>query len=443
MRAFAIGSSVVVKIISDKSGSILVEAPGSGINTTYTLSPGLTNILISGYDVRAYRNGIENKGVKLTSSVEVAIFVFEGPEWSTNDVVTLIPVRSDATNFVVQSYTPYYPSTRNPGRSHFIIVATENTTSVDITLKTTGNLTYNQTQFASGETIVVILDDLQTFYLYHEHDLSGSIIESNKPVAVFAGACPIMIPPDVRWGDRIATQMVQVEHWETSFIVPPNYHAPSYLIRVFAFYNDSAVFVRDSNTVTINGTLNRGEFMDVYLNSVPAVVSSDTKISVVLYGLAENSSKSHKMNPYMTVLPGVRQYVTTSHIFPTLLYGYKDRDFENYVSVILAKQFKTSLVYNGEAMDVLREDTVPRPFDDYVVVVAKLQNETTHNITTTIASVPSVAFVCGLAEGITYGFMTGLNFESQGEFYNCLCSLSLHSDVSYIIYYINYLRIDS
>ena len=330
---------VQLKIASNEPGTVRVIMPALEINITYLLTPKVTNISITGSEIIADAIGIDNKGIQILSTVEVAIYVFGGyTKAGSGKVMAISPVINSAKVFVVQSYKTYY----EVRKSHFIIIATEDLTDVNIKLKTasSGTVEYNNVIFKDGDIISFTLNHLQTFYAYiFANDLSGSLIESNKPIAVFSGTDCVDIPRRVGGCNIIESQMIPVSQWGNVYIVPTIYPGRCH-VRVFAFHNATRISVRSKFDLGSNITLNQGEFWETTLygsQAQPLHISSDTTINIVLYGASIGSSDEHKSNPFMLVVPDIHQYSTLATTFPTLLYGdsvTNEGPFENYAAIV-------------------------------------------------------------------------------------------------------------
>ena len=411
---------VQLKIVSNKAGNVRVIMPALEINATYLVSPKVTDISINGSGMKIDAIGIDNRGIQIISTVEVAIYVNRGDTFvGYGKVMSVIPVINSAKVFVVQSYGVDWGTLK----SHFVIIATEESTNVSITLKTAspGNVTFSNLTFTNGDIINITLNRLQTFYVYLiTNDLSGSLIESNKPIAVFSGTDCAFIPKNVGVCNIIESQMTPVSQWGKNYIVPNTYPGQCH-VRIFAFYNASHISINAKFNLSSNITINSGDFWETTLygsQAQPLVISSDTVVSVVLYGAWSEGSNKYNSNPFMLVVPEIRQYSTLSTPVPTLLYGdsvAKRRPFENYAAIILLQTSFNQLQYNGNTPEVLQTYSV---LNEYTVVITQLnKNVTVHtfsvaNLTTRI---PMVLFIYGMARHKAYGFVAGYKFINTGK----------------------------
>ena len=306
-----IDDPILLKIVSNTSGYMQIYAPGIGLNRTYALIPGITKVPLNGSLIRSNSQGIESKGMLLEATTEVAVFVLDGlTETGLSETLLLVPVAADSKTFVVQSYEPYWINS-----SQFIIVASQDFTKINISLNTIGRLTYNQTVYRAGDLIGLSLDRLQTFHLYNDHDLTGTVIQSNKPIAVFAGSRCSYIPLLYGYCDMLEKQLIPVPYWDTSYIIPSIYPSSQCVLRVTAYYNNTKVFIAGARS--LKHTLNKGGVWDIFQETKPVVITSDKVIAVVLFN-AFNGSGSTFGSPFMLTIPGLTDFSSlVSYTFPT------------------------------------------------------------------------------------------------------------------------------
>ena len=415
-------ATVLLKIFSNEASNVQVIIPTLEINRTYLLPPSLIetiSIYISGMEI--YDIGIDNKGIQIVSTVDVAIYAIEISRFIFHGhyVKQLMPVINSSKVFVLQSYETEPNSSR---RSRFNIIATEDLTDIKIKLKTASpaSVTYNNIAFIDGDIINITLNRLQTFYAYLSgNDLSGSLIESNKPIAVFSGASCVRIPNFVGICNDIESQIFPVSHWGYEYIVPPIYPGQCH-VRVFAFHNATHISLNARFDSGRNITLNQGEFWETQLygsQAQPLIISSDTVVSVVLYGASINSTDEHKCNPFMLVVPDIRQYSASAKTFSTSTYeslDFKRRRYQyiNYAAIVVLEASFNQLRYNGISPGILQTYDVLK---NYTVVIIPLKNVTTHTISSASSTIPMSVFVYGFARYESYGFVAGFNSNNAGN----------------------------
>ena len=122
-------------------------------------------------------------------------------------------------------------------------------------------------------------------------DLTGSIIESDKPVAVVSGNMCTNIPAGNQWCDYTVEMQLPAEHWGDLYHVAnvQNRKYPS-LIRVFA-REPGTIIYRDGKEITYmpdaGGIIGKG-WQEMRVSPMgyppqPAVISGDKPIGITLY----------------------------------------------------------------------------------------------------------------------------------------------------------------
>ncbi|XP_071178787.1 putative leucine-rich repeat-containing protein DDB_G0290503 [Mytilus edulis] len=132
------------------------------------------------------KDGIENKGIHITSTVPITIYVFQTYSGSS-DGYAAIPIKYMSGEYIVSSFTVWQHN--NHEYNSFIgIVSLSEYTNVKVKLKMKqGTVKFNGKEFGNGKIIEINISAFQTLQLSHNYDLSGSIISSSKPVGVVAG----------------------------------------------------------------------------------------------------------------------------------------------------------------------------------------------------------------------------------------------------------------
>ncbi|CAG2228002.1 unnamed protein product [Mytilus edulis] len=131
------------------------------------------------------KDGIENKGIHITSTVPIAVYGFHSSR-DTCDGYAAIPIRYISTKYIIASFTVWQH--RSLSKSLIVIVSLGGNTKVQVQLKMKqGTVTFSGRKFKHGEIINVEMSAFQTLQLSHNYDLSGSLISSSKPIGVVSG----------------------------------------------------------------------------------------------------------------------------------------------------------------------------------------------------------------------------------------------------------------
>ncbi|XP_050416851.1 IgGFc-binding protein-like [Patella vulgata] len=99
------------------------------------------------------------------------------------------------------------------------VVAIHNSTIINILLPMSVNLTIDGTMYTRSETVVLHLDQYQTYEIQSKYDLTGTRIRSNEPIAVFSGNKKTRFREGTK--DHLVEQLIPVESLGRSFTVIP------------------------------------------------------------------------------------------------------------------------------------------------------------------------------------------------------------------------------
>ena len=178
-------------------------------------------------------------------------------------------------------------------------------------------------------------------------ELTGTSIQANKPLAVFAGGQCANVPVNAGYCDHLFTQLPPVKHWAAQYVVPKtaNTGSAGNLVRVLANVAGTQVQINGA----LVATLDPGQFHEVsnagdlhIVASEPVLVGQFLKGSTVTAGGALG-------DPALTYVVGIDQtladYALTA---PTNLSPYQ----QNYLSIAIPTAALGSLQLNGAAVDV-------------------------------------------------------------------------------------------
>ena len=238
----------------------------------FTIPPNsVTTVTIdSTHWIRATET-VQRKGLFVQSDNPISVyFLSYATPGATNDMALIFPVPSLGTEHITMCWRDnipaYNPLITNRGPSMFAIVAPFDDTEVEIisTEPTEGGR-------AAGVPWTVTLNSYDTYQVLANspnastlRDLTGSIITSNKPIAVVSGSQIAQVPDAIPAADYLIEQMPPVSAWGKVFnafpIQPRNSWARD-VIRILASEDGTNITVQDGSGIT-PVTLNRGEFWE-------------------------------------------------------------------------------------------------------------------------------------------------------------------------------------
>ena len=236
--------------------------------------------------------GKDTKGIRITANKPISVY---GYGWiilgsrHIGEGFLGLPVDVLGKEYIVPTYSPV-------GSSIVQVVAQEDNTQVSFMLRLPrgGRVYYGDRYFSSGELINTTLNDLEVFQVQGDDDLSGTVVTSSKPVAVFSGDDCTLVPTDKHPCNHLVEQIPPVSFWGNEFITnptPDNLGGDEFHI----------IASKDNTDVNVDrqrkGTLNKG---DKYKISIPwnktSVITTSNPSLVVQY-------TSGHGRPSMSIVP--------------------------------------------------------------------------------------------------------------------------------------------
>ena len=189
------------------------------------------------------------------------------------------------------------------------VVAQEDNTQVSFMLRLPrGGRVHDGVRYLqSGELINTTLNDLEVFQVHLNTDLTGTVVTSSKPIAVFSVAYV--------FSGHSVEQIPPVSVWRKEFITipaPNNFGGDHFLI----------IASKDNTDVNVDwqrkGTLNKGDKYKIYVPSTktslittsnPSLVVQNTGSSFTSPSMSIVPPTQCAWNDYIVYVPGVDAYV--------------------------------------------------------------------------------------------------------------------------------------
>ena len=242
---------------------------------------------------------VDKKGIFVKSTEDISVFAAMRMEYSY-DATNVLPQGVLQSEYILQDYPPY----NQAGEAHstFVIVATEDNTTIDITPSTptikgkAANTTFS-ISLNKGQTYQVVSTDKQTF--------SGTRVraKNGKKIAVFSGADFTQVPGGKSARDCLYEQAMPVDYWGTEFVVTRSMEKDANRIRITA--------QEDGTQINIDGhfvkNINSGETYEFEMSE--NLASTD---------MAKYIADAGRDIP--DILNGDAHYIQTS--CPCAVYGY-------------------------------------------------------------------------------------------------------------------------
>eukprot|EP00105_Crassostrea_gigas_P038133 XP_019922281.1 PREDICTED: IgGFc-binding protein-like [Crassostrea gigas] len=271
---------------------------------------------------------IETKCILIETS-QNSMVVSQADVYSSVGMTTHIPIHKLSTKYVIVSTNPvkYF--------SQFAVASINENTMIWITFQMNDTLQIDGKIYRSGETFTIKLNRYETYQIQHTVDLTGTVVQSSSPIAVFSGNdCNKLNGQG--FCDHLVEQLPPTSRIDAVYVVPPHLYSNT-KIRVMAI-DKSTIFYNCTNK-TFYKSYERLEYFDIDISSNGVCyIQSNGPILVASFGLS--SSISYISDPSMVIVPGFHQYQNYYKIIVPFGYDY------SYITVIM-EQSDSLLLLNG------------------------------------------------------------------------------------------------
>ena len=263
-----------------------------------------------------------------------------------------------------QNYT-YYAVSRHFSSyiSQVLLIGCENDTELTITptqtieipsdLVTGSNSSVN---LSSGGSYTVTLDRLQTFLLSSTLDLTGSKVDSSKPIAFFSGHECANVPVEVAFCDHLVEQLPPTITWGRQFFVASSLNktageqyklitsTTTTTVVNYCYTTNESFSQTFITTRKLNGAGSSYEFH--IAQNMFCSIQASSAILLVQFAIGASREPSEYGDPFMMMIPPVEQY-SNNYTFAT------QSGFQNAVTVTVASEFFNSedIVLNGNSLN--------------------------------------------------------------------------------------------
>lgn len=279
-----------------------VTVAGINYSSAFTITPGTaTTITLPAGAVVNNNETVENLGVHVTANANISVYGLDYEPAGTDGYLGL-PVAADGSDYLVLAYNSYPPGSAGSYRSQYLIVATQDNTTVNITpspldqgcspVKLTLNTGQSWRHRACGTV---------------DEDVTGTHITATAPIAVFGGhECTNIPNSSYTYCNQIVEQMTPTTAWGRNFLTAPfAARTGGDQFRVLASADNTQVMVNGS----LGATLAAGTFYQTIL-ATPSTIQANQPVLVAQY----SNSASFDNNKYNAdssemLVPPMEQYL--------------------------------------------------------------------------------------------------------------------------------------
>ena len=290
---------------------------------------------------------VVNKGLQISTTDTVSVYCANIATYSF-DASYVLPTEGLADDYIIQTFDQSsYTSTYDP-TSAFVIVATEDNTTIDITpsVKTFGGKPAHQ-KFS------IVLNKGQAYQLRSSdsnsnRDLSGTRVTAHdcKKIAIFNGNNLTLIPVSASSDcDCVFEQAMPLRSWGGQFVVTTS------LGRSQDYYKITSS--ADGNVIRKNGevlfTLNANESRSISISSSEKSCYLEATHSCAVYLYNTSSNGSGNGAPSMVWIAPIEQRIDEI-TFSTFNYDHSNVNISNHYMNIIVESQDVDKVYLDNAL---------------------------------------------------------------------------------------------
>lgn len=324
-------------ITGNSSTNGTVAVPGIGFSMAYSVTPGtITTVTLPAAAQSSGNGSVDSLGIHVTAKAPVTVYGLNSIPFTT-DAYLGLPAQLLGTEHIVLGYTG-----GGGGPSEFQVVGSQDNTQVTITPST------DAPGHPANVAFTVTLNQLQTYQLQATStatDLSGTIITSTKPIALFGGSVCTEIPNEGYSAcDYVVEQIPATGTWGEDFLtVPLASRSGGDTFRVIA---------RDAGTkVTIDGTLvttlGKAQIYQTLLNSTSNHSINTSGPALVAQYANSSSFDNTTGDPFMMLISPTEQFQTSYTVSTP---STDPEAFTNYINVVALTSSESACRVDGTAI---------------------------------------------------------------------------------------------
>jgi hypothetical protein len=307
-----------VQLTSDVPTSVVIQYPVNSpiFSQTVNVNPGqVKTVTLPGSTHSGWAAGrVLNNAVRISATKEVVAYLVNRGQYSS-DAGMGLPIDALGTSYIVTTYRG--SQVHSGDRSQFLVLAPFDSTTVTITPTAAMQIPPPGVNAPPNVPLQVKLSRGQGFRgqaVSSTADLTGTSIESNRPIAVINGNVCTNIPTTVSFCDHVFEVAHPLRSWGTSALVTnlPNRPGGS-IYRIVASVDGTQVY-RDG---VLQATLNRGKFLETGLLTGSHLFTANHPIAVVQFMTGFSSPGAIDGDPAMVNIVPPDQYLE-SYTFSTV-----------------------------------------------------------------------------------------------------------------------------
>ena len=330
---------------------------GTTFGRVVQLQPGDYERVVIPIELELIGSVKSDKTIIIESDYKISVYAIHLRAY-ISDGYLAIPVENLGNQYVVATYQ----STSNNGNTLFAIFAIADSTIVTVQL--TNEVTYEGINYFRGDTLTLKLDEYEAVQIqsnaasFLDNDLTGSIVNSNNPIALISGHQCANSPGS--YCDVILEQSIPVNSWgNTHFYSNPPHVLDYSLFRVISYYNNTVVTLNESDTVE----LGPGEVWEDHLYG-NGIITSDKPTLLILILIRINNGI---VDPSLIQVPSESQFTPYLGFTTPTHSGANIDGFINYVNIIVKSDERNTIRLNNQQIITNINTTLPSLVNESII----------------------------------------------------------------------------
>ena len=396
-------------ITSDVNTSGAVTFENGAPAMSFTVTANQVTILTMPSSAYIAGIGVSHYGIHITSLQPIAIYAHIFAEDSSGATL-LLPVSTLGKDYYSINYIQ--ASDENPSYSAFMVIATEDSTTVEIT--PTAQLTDGT---PANQALTITLNAGDVYQGLASSDLTGTQIQSVssgtntcKKIAVFSGSTRIAIGCNTKdnSSDNLFQQVYPTASWGKDYITVPLSNRNYDVFRI--------ILSTPNTNVTLNGqVLSQSQFTNgfyyTFSSSTPNIITADQPIQVAQYAVSQGNTPTCGNittdigDPEMIFLTPLEQ--TLSHV--TLFSASNYKILNSYINVLIPSTATSSFTLDGQPYTSFT--SVP---NNSLYAYAQIAVANGPHTISANTGFNAIAYGFGVHE--SYGYAAGANLQNLNEY---------------------------
>ena len=331
-----------------KLSSKFLLSDGTTFGSIVQLQPGDYERVVVPSELEIIGSVKSYETILIESDYKISVYAIHLEAYTTDGYLA-IPVENLGNQYVVATYQ----STAGLNTLFAIFATVDNTI---VTVQLTTEVTYEGINYFRGDTLTLELNEYEAVQIQSnaaslDNDLTGSIVNSNSPIALISGHQCAVSPGSAC--DVILEQSIPVNSWgNTHFYSNPPHVSDYSLFRVVSYYGDTVVILNGMNKTV----LGPGEVWEdnLYRNGI---ITTD-KPSLLVQILIRINNKT--VDPSLIQVPSESQFTQYLGFTTPTHSGANIDGFNNFVNIIVKSDERDTIRLNNQQIIInINTSTLP------------------------------------------------------------------------------------